>query len=612
MPALAESLERPWEEQFPSLQRLGGIMDRRRVLGLLGWGLIAPYTLGFHRVLQAATAPAVPARETPNRQVFSLSVASGDPSPTGVILWTRIDPAFHQPAETLRFQVAEDRHFRRMLMEGAVDGGLIGPADDYTVKVDLDGKLGSDQRYYYRFLYGNAVSPTGRCRTAPAAGMTPKRLKLALLTCQDYTNGYYTALGKLAARDDVDFVVHVGDFIYETAGDPRFQSLPFADRTIILPSNGIVALDLADYRHLYRTYRSDPDLQRCMENHTFIIIWDDHETANDCYWDAARDTLGAPDHPYTLDPAYGNAPALLRALAMDARKAWLEFIPARVHVNPAATHPHDFYRIYRRFELGMLVDLFMLDGRSYRSPHACGEGDIGERYVPLHCQNYTASDRTMLGADQRDWLLSGTLASRARWRVWGNQTLMAALNVDRIGRRIPINLDAWDGYQAERRLLAEAMRDAGRPNLVVLSGDFHSHIVAHLKVDYRQANNEDPRNVIGAEFMTTSVTSADVVDSINAALKRKPHNPKLDIPIGNELVGAINPHIRFADLGSHGYSIMTFTDAYAEWTAYVVDKNKPEGFVRERVFRRLRTFADSTELREMPALDGWDRLQRLG
>jgi alkaline phosphatase D len=118
--------------------------------------------------------------------------------------------------------------------------------------------------------------------------------------------------------------------------------------------------------------------------------------------------------------------------------------------------------------------------------------------------------------------------------------------------------------------------------------------------------------VIGAEFMTTSVTSAGVLDSINAALKRKPHSPKLDIPIGNELVGAINPHIRFADLGSHGYSVMTFTDAYAEWTAYVVDKNKPKGFVRERVFRRLRTFADSTELREMPALDGLDRLQRLG
>ena len=587
-------------------------MNRRQALGLLGLGLVAPYTIGFHRGLHAATGPFQPARETPNRQVFSLSVASGDPSPTGVVLWTRIDPAFHQPSEPLRFQIADDRFFRRIVMEGAVAADRVGPADDHTVRIDLDGQLASDRRYYYRFFYGNAVSPTGRCRTAPAAGATPDRLKLALVTCQDYTNGYYTALGRLAARDDIDFVVHVGDFIYETAGDPRFQSLPFADRTLLLPSNGIVALDRADYRHLYRTYRSDPDLQRCMENHTFIAVWDDHETANDCYWDAARDTLGAPDHPYTVDPAYGNDAALLRALAMDARKAWLEYMPARVSVNPSATHPHDFYRIYRRFALGTLVDLFMLDGRSYRSPHACGEGDVRERYVPIGCRDYTAADQTMLGTAQRDWLTAGTLGSNARWRVWGNQTLMAELSVGRTDRRIPLNLDAWDGYQAERRHLAEAMRDGGRPNLVVLSGDFHSHIVAHLKVDYGQANNEDPRNVIGAEFMTTSVTSAGGLDAINAALKRDPRNPKLDIPIGNQLIGALNPHIRFADHGSHGYSVMTFTDAFADWTAYVVDKNQPDGLVRERVFRRIRAEAGSPRLRELPPLDGLDRLQRLG
>lgn len=587
-------------------------MNRRQALGLLGLGLVAPYTIGFHRHLDAATGPARPSREAPNRQVFSLSVASGDPSPSGVILWTRIDPAFYQPTEPLRFQVADDRFFRRIVMEGAVAADRLGPADDHTVRLDLDGQLASDRRYYYRFLYGNAVSPTGRCRTAPATGATPDRLKLALVTCQDYTNGYYTALGRLAARDDVDFVVHVGDFIYETAGDPRFQSLPFADRTFLLPSNGIVALDLADYRHLYRTYRSDPNLQRCMENHTFIAVWDDHETANDCYWDAARDTLGAPDHPYTIDPSYGNDPALLRKLAMDARKAWLEYMPARVSVNPSATHPHDFYRIYRRFTLGTLVDLFMLDGRSYRSPHACGEGDVRERYVPIGCRDYTAADQTMLGTAQRDWLTAGTLASNTRWRVWGNQTLMAELSVGRTDRRIPLNLDAWDGYQAERRYLAEAMRDAGQPNLVVLSGDFHSHIVAHLKVDYGQATNEDPRNVIGAEFMTTSVTSAGGLDAINAALKRDPRNPKLDIPIGNQLIGALNPHIRFADLGSHGYSVMTFTDAFADWTAYVVDKNQPDGLVRERVFRRVRAEAGSPRLRELPPLDGLDRLQRLG
>src|SRR5438034_1098891 len=216
-------------------------------------------------------------------------------------------------------------------LRAPITADAIGPAADHTVRVDLDGHLAPGERYHYRFVYGCKASRTGRCRTLPAAGIGA--LRLALITCQDFTNGYYEVFRHLAA-DDVDFVLHLGDFIYESAGDPRFQMLPFEDRKIILPSDGKVAMDLRDYRHLYRTYRGDPNLQRALERHTFIFIPDDHETANDCYWDWMRDTLGAPDHPRKDDVG------AMRQLKLGSQRAWIDYVPARVVVEPGASHPH--------------------------------------------------------------------------------------------------------------------------------------------------------------------------------------------------------------------------------------------------------------------------------
>ena len=209
-------------------------------------------------------------------------------------------------------------------------------------------------------IFGFAVS-AGRCRTLPAASAQRKRYKLALLTCQDYTNGYYGALAHVARDESIDHVLHLGDFIYETAGDPRFQSLPFADRTMVLPSGGTVALDVNDYRFIYRTIRRDPNVQALMERHTLICVPDDHETANDTYWDYARDTLGAPDHPYTTDPKYGNSPALLKQLKLDSQRAWTEYVPARVSFNSNATHPFDALTVYRRFDFAGFLDLLMIE-----------------------------------------------------------------------------------------------------------------------------------------------------------------------------------------------------------------------------------------------------------
>lgn len=187
-------------------------------------------------------------------------------------------------------------------------------------------------------------------------------MKFALLTCQGYTNGYCGAFRHLAADDTIDFVVHLGDCIYE--------------------------------RHLYRSYRSDPQLRVLLDRHTVIITHDDHESANDCYWDYVNDTLGASDHPLVGDVA------ALRTLKLHSKRAWLEYVPIRVSANPEETHPHDYSRVYRGFDFGDLARLSMLDTRSYRSPHPCGEGDLFQRYLPNGCSSYSAADRTMLGRDQ--------------------------------------------------------------------------------------------------------------------------------------------------------------------------------------------------------------------
>ncbi|MEM8534501.1 MAG: alkaline phosphatase D family protein, partial [Chloroflexota bacterium] len=390
-------------------------MNRRTFLRVAGLSLLTPYVLTHSQATVAAQTAsnallgerwfAVNPAQEPER-VFSLSVASGDPSPSGVVLWTRVNPEVWAADRPLAFEVAEDDQFQQIVASGLINGADFGPERDHTVLIDLDGNLGANQRYHYRFIYNETASRTGRCRTLPAANEDIERVRFAVLTCQDYTNGYYGAFAHLA-QEEIDFVIHLGDFIYESAADPRFQRLPFPDRAVVLPSGEQVAFDLNDYRSLYQTYRSDPFFQAALEQHTWIIIWDDHETANDCYWDEERDTLGAPDHPFTTDPQFGNDPARLNQLKFDAQRAWAEYVPARVRINENATRPQDYLQIYRQFAFGSLVDLFMTDERTYRSAPPCGTGDVGERYASPGCEAQFDPERTMLGQAQRDWLVAG-------------------------------------------------------------------------------------------------------------------------------------------------------------------------------------------------------------
>lgn len=575
---------------------------RRESFRRIGLGLLTPFVISFSRRIGAsAPAPLSPRSGSDPAVVFPQSVASGDPTESGVMLWTRIEPASLRPGEPLWFQVADDPGFRSLQIEGTVPADAIGPSQDHTVRVDLTGQLDSDRRYYYRFLYAGVASRAGRCRTLPSSFSHPAKLTVATICCHEYSSGYYAALRALAARDEVDLVLHLGDFIYERPRDLVLdEGSPYPDRQLTLPSGAGNALDLEDYRFLYRLYRTEPDLQRCQEQHTFVQIWDDHELANDCYWDYERDTLGAPDHPYTLDSQYGNDPALLRQLARDAMQAWQEYVPARVAVDPLASHPHDYFKINRSLRWGRLAELFVTDERSYRTPHPCGEGRLGQRHLSVDCPVTRDDQGSMLGPAQRDWLVSGLTGSPAQWKIWGNPVFFGELTVMRNFRRVPLSTDAWDGYPGERAYITEAIRDNGIDDFVVLTGDFHTYIASHIKVDYRNPANRLPSNTVGVEFMTTAVSSTNNVDRIALLLGQEQIDLATGAALGDKAVRSVNPHIALFDTAQHGYAITEFTPEACVWSAYVTDKTRSDPDRLDRLYRRYLVWAGRPYVERWP------------
>ncbi|HUQ68649.1 MAG TPA: alkaline phosphatase D family protein, partial [Planctomycetaceae bacterium] len=505
--------------------------------------------------------------------------------------------------QPLTFEVADDFAFRSVVLTADVAATDFGPDRDYTVHLDLEGHLAPGHVYYYRFSYRATFSRIGRCRTLPRAESNPASLKLGVVSCQDYTNGYYGAYAHLS-REDVDFVVHLGDLIYETSGDPDFQALPFPDRTFALPSGQPAAVGLEDYRFLYRKYRSDPWFQQCLENHTLIALWDDHEAANDAYWDYDRDTLGAPTHPLSENQPDGGDPAALKQLKFDSQRAWAEYLPARVTVNPGATHPFDYLSIYRSFRFGRLVDLFCTDERTYRSPHPCGED---ERMLTFGCGHQSSPDQTMLGPTQKEWFVSGMAGSSALWKVWANEVFLGQMKLGPTdARRFYLNLDAWDGYEAERTEILQAFVNAGLRNVIALTGDLHCYIASYLKVDYLDRSNRPGTNLVGVEFMTPAITSATLVDflkqTLNPAEFRELQAADAAQPtqhLFENLAMATNPHIRFFDGQEWGYSIVEFTPTACTYTAYGVDKSVNSANAPRRLVRKLRVPVNRVQIEDL-------------
>lgn len=439
--------------------------------------------------LSACDGPHVSLDAKPGR--FEHGVASGDPTPESIILWTRVTTESSEDV-ALTLEIGQDPALARITRRA----GAVALADrDHTAKIAIDG-LEAATSYYYRFRAGRAVSPIGRFRTAQRGSLA--RLRLAVVSCASYAHGYFHAYREIAARPELDAVVHLGDYIYESA------SGAFGSERALDPEHECVSLD--DYRRRYRYYRGDPDLRELHRQHTMIAVWDDHEVANDAW------VGGSPDH----DPATEGDWAVRRAAAMRAYHEWMP-VP-----------DSEDGRLQRNIAFGDLVDLVMIDARHWGRSEPVRSPDDPALEDP---------DRTILGFDQEAWLTEKLGASRAPWKLIGNQVMMAQLT-------ILYNADAWDGYPASRERLLSFIEGKELSGVVVLTGDIHMSWASELALDPLDPQSYDPETSEGAvavEFTTPAVTSPGLTEE--AAKRAEP------------LVLAA-PHVRYAQLSRRGYLLI--------------------------------------------------------
>lgn len=440
--------------------------------------------MGFSRreflMALACTGCAAPprralARPAFDRTPFTLGVASGYPMPRGVVLWTRLAPEPLAPGGGMSpavvpvgYEVADDEGFRKIVDKGVA---YASPEWGHSVHVELNG-LQPDRWYHYRFHAGAATSPIGRTRTAPALDAKPDHVRFAVAACQQYEQGFYAAYRHMLA-DELDLIVHVGDYIYESSWGVDH----------VRKHEGPEPITLDDYRARLARYKSDPDLQAAHARYPWLVVWDDHEVEND-YADARSEN---DDEPRWF---------LQRRAA--AYKAYYEHLPLRRAMVPFGPD----LRIHTRIPFGTLAEFTMLDDRQYRSPQPCPKPGRGGSNLVENCVERIQPDATMFGARQERWLEAGLANSKARWNLLMQQTLMAQAD-RKAGDGQTFYTDGWDGYPAARRRLLDYLGKAKPANPVVFGGDIHSFWVTDLKPDFDVADSP----VVATEFVCSSITS---------------------------------------------------------------------------------------------------------
>ncbi|MEU3922181.1 alkaline phosphatase D family protein [Streptomyces sp. NPDC029004] len=498
----------------PELRAAARHIGRRRFLTVTGAAAALAFSVNLPGTAHAAELDAKKITEDP----FTLGVASGDPQPGSVLLWTRLATRPYEPDSglprariPLRWELAHDSRFTRVARRGSVTAH---PEFHHSVHVAVSG-LGYDRPYYYRFRAGSWISPTGRTRTAPARSARIGELKLAAVSCQAYHDGYFTAYKHLAEQE-LDVVFHLGDYLYEYAVNAVGGARNYTDRRLPAHFNR-ETVTLEDYRLRYGLYKSDPDLKAAHAAHPFVVTWDDHETENNYAGDIPEN--GGPPEEF-----------LLRRAA--AYRAYFENQPLRRPQQPEGPD----MRLYRRLHFGRLAQFDILDTRQYRSDQAYGDG----WQVPGPESENPA--RTLTGAAQERWLLDGWQSSRALWNVVPQQVTFAQRRSVPTGT-FKLSMDAWDGYPASRDRVLAGAEAAGIENLMVLTGDVHVGYGLDLKKDF-----DDPASrTVGTELVATSISSGkDGVD--------KPGN-------WDNLTQA-NPHMKFYN-GRRGYVTVTLGEQQA-------------------------------------------------
>ncbi|GAA0407641.1 alkaline phosphatase D family protein [Streptomyces luteireticuli] len=511
---------------------------------------ISRRTLVTSAAATAALLGVSPARAAGgDRPAFLHGVASGDPLPDGVLLWTRVTPvpdatpgSGRGPDTEVTWEVAEDAAFGRIVATGTVTATA---AADHTVKADVRG-LRPATGYFYRFTAGGTASPAARTRTAPAPDAAPDGLRFGVVSCANWESGHFSAYRHLAARRDLDAVLHLGDYIYEYKSG-EYPAAKYVVRKHE-PEHEIVTL--ADYRVRHGRYKTDPDLQALHHALPMVAIWDDHEFADNAW------TGGATNH---TPGAEGDWKTRMAA----AKQAYFEWMPVRPSVAGTT---------YRRLRFGRLADLHLLDLRSFRSQQAKpGSGTVDD------------ASRTLTGRAQLDWLKEGLAASDTTWRLVGNPVMMSPVAFGAMpahllrplakllglpAEGITVNTDQWDGYTHDRHELLEHLTGRGIRNTVFLTGDIH--MAWANDVPAKAATYPLLSRSVATEFVVTSVTADNLDDTLHVL----PHTVSLPAVAA---VKAANRHVKWVDMDSHGYGVLDVTAERAQMDYYVLaDKRDPK------------------------------------
>ncbi|WP_353942039.1 alkaline phosphatase D family protein [Streptomyces sp. HUAS MG91] len=519
----------------------------------------------------AAPLLAAPVARAADGPAFLHGVASGDPLPDGVLLWTRVTPTAEAvpgsgkgPDTPVSWEIAEDPAFRTVVGRGTTTASA---ASDHTVKADVRG-LRPASAYYFRFFTGDAYSPVGRTRTAPAADAR-EELRFGVVSCANWEAGWFSAYRHLAARADLDAVLHLGDYLYEY----RTGEYPSAQYTVRphQPAHEIVSL--ADYRTRHGAHKTDDDVRAMHAAHPLVAIWDDHEFANDAW------SGGAENHSPDTEGAWA-------ARRDAAKQAYFEWMPVRPSI--AGT-------VYRRLRFGALADLHLLDLRSFRSQQASvGSGAVDD------------PGRTITGRAQLDWLKSGLAASNAQWKLVGTSVMISPVAFGSLPTHLlaplaellglpkeglAINVDQWDGYTHDRKELISHLRERGIKDTVFLTGDIHMAWANDVPVT---AGTYPLSPSAATEFVVTSVTSDNLDDILHVA-------PGTLSTVAEGAVKAANRHVKWLDMDSHGYGVLDVTAERAQMDYYVIsdrtDRNATSAWERSY---RTRTGTQRAERADAP------------
>lgn len=512
-------------------------------------------------------AAAAPPRKPPASGLprFLHGVASGDPLPDAVVLWTRVTPrpgddpgSGRGPDVDVTWELSTDRQFRRIARSGTV---RTGPDRDHTVKVDAT-HLAPGTWYFYRFRCQGVMSPVARTRTAPALDAAVPRLRMAVVSCANWQAGWFTAYRHLAKRQDLDVVLHLGDYLYEYAPG-EYQ----AREVVVRPHDPPREMTtLADYRQRHAQYKTDPDLQALHAVAPWVVTWDDHESANDAWAE------GAENHTPGLEGEW-------RQRRYFAQQAYAEWMPVRYEAGG---------RLYRRLRFGRLANLSMLDLRTYRDEQAASPVDAA----------LSDPDRTITGPEQFDYLLDGLADEQVQWKLVGNPVMITPVRfpnaldtrmADGVGALVdaplppvqgaPYNVDQWDGYPVERAKVLAHLRDRGIRDTVFLTGDIHSGWACDLPID--GLTYPVNGNSVGVELVCTSVTSDNLDDITNSP----PRTTSLAVETAFK---ADNPHIKYLDFDSHGFSVLEVTPSGAQMDWYVLtDRTDPNAAAIHSVSYRV-------------------------